>query len=132
MAYPRLVEEWLEGWNAHDPERATAHFADDAEFVSPSVVAMGLGADGVLRGRAAIAAQAAAAFARYPRLRFEMDSVLEDGARLVLFYRKYGVFAADPGLTVEVFEIAGDRIRRSVVYWGVEEVSGRFVPRPRS
>lgn len=128
MAYPPIVEEWLAGWNAHDPARAAAHFTEDAEFVSPSVVAMGFDPHGVLRGRAAIRAQAEAAFARYPALRFEMEAVLECGSRLVLLYRKHGVFAASPGLTVEIFEVEGGLIRRSTVYWGVEEVAARFAP----
>ena len=128
MAYPRIVEEWLAGWNAHDPVRAAAHFAEDAEFVSPSVVAMGFDPGGVLRGRPAIQAQAEAAFRRYPALHFEMEAVLECGNRLVLLYRKHGVFAVTPGLTVEIFEVEGDRIRRSTVYWGVEEVAARFRP----
>ena len=125
MSYPAIVTEWLDGWNAHDPERAAAHFAEDAEFTSPSVVAMGFG-DGTLRGRAAIAAQAKAAFERYPNLRFEIERVLTDGNRLILLYRKHGVFAERPGLTVEIFEVAGGKIARSTVYWGVEEVAARF------
>jgi hypothetical protein len=129
MAHHPMVEEWLAGWNAHDPVRAAAHFAEDAEFVSPSVVAMGFAPDGVLRGRAAIAAQAAAAFARYPGLRFEVEAVLEHGNHLVVLYRKHGVFAEHPGLTVEIFELAGGSIRRSTVYWGVQEVAARFGPR---
>ena len=127
MAYPRIVEEWLAAWNAHDVEGVGAHFAEDAEFVSPSVLAMGFDPRGVLRGRAAIAAQAKAAFARYPNLRFEVETVLEYGDHHVLvLYRKHGVFAEHPGLTVEVFEVAGGLIRRSTVYWGVEEVAARF------
>jgi uncharacterized protein (TIGR02246 family) len=128
MSYPPIVTEWLDGWNAHDPERAAAHFAEDAVFTSPSVVAMGFG-DGTLRGRAAIAAQAAAAFQRYPKLRFEIERVLEDGNRLVLLYRKHGVFAEHPGLTVEIFEVADGKIARSTVYWGVDEVAARFAGR---
>ena len=129
MTRPRIVEEWLAGWNAQDVERATAHFAADAEFVSPSVVAMGFDPMGVLRGRPAIAAQAAAAFRRYPALRFEIVSVLEDGPRIVVFYRKHGVFSATPGLTIEVFEVDQGEIKRSTVYWSVEEVAARFQPR---
>ena len=56
--------------------------------------------------------------------------MLEDGPRLVVFYHKHGVFSATPGLTVEVFETDAGKIRRSTVYWGVEEVAARFQPRP--
>jgi hypothetical protein len=125
MAYPAIVQEWLEGWNAHDVERATGHFSDDAVFTSPSVMAMGFG-DGVLRGRTAIARQAEAAFRKYPGLRFELVDVIERGARIVVFYRKCGMYSDTPGLTVEVFEVADGKIARSTVYWGVEEVAARF------
>jgi hypothetical protein len=130
MPYHPIVEEWLAGWNAHDPERATAHFTEDAEFVSPSVAAMGLDPRGILHGRTAIAAQARAAFARYPNLRFAIDTVLEWDHRLVLIYRKLNVFAEHAGSTIEVFEVHDGRIARSTVYWSVEEVTARFVTRP--
>ena len=84
-----------------------AHFAEDVECPSPSVLAMRCDPRGVLRGRAAIAARAAQAFARYPRLRFVIETVLERGHRVLVFYRKYGVFAEPPGPTVEVFAVDG-------------------------
>jgi uncharacterized protein (TIGR02246 family) len=126
MEYPAIVREWVDGWNAHDVERATEHFTEDAVFTSPSVVAMGFG-DGVLRGRAAIARQAEAAFRKYPGLRFEIVDVIERRERIVVFYRKWGMYSERPGLTVEVFEVADGKIARSTVYWGVEEVAARFV-----
>ena len=49
--------------------------------------------------------------------------------RLVLreiLYRKLNVFSTEPGLTIEIFDLAGDQICRSTVYWGVEEVAARF------
>jgi hypothetical protein len=58
-----------------------------------------------------------------------MERVLEDRSRIVMLYRKHGAFAAEPGLTVEVFDLAGDQVRASTVYWGVEEVAARFRPR---
>jgi hypothetical protein len=68
MPFPAIVQEWADGWNAHHVGGATDHFAEDVVFTSPSVLAMGFGG-GVLRGRAAIARQAEAAFRRYPELR---------------------------------------------------------------
>jgi ketosteroid isomerase-like protein len=30
-----VAKEWLDGWNAHDPERVVAHFTDDVIVRSP-------------------------------------------------------------------------------------------------
>jgi len=128
MPHEKIVADWLMGWNSKDLEAATVHFAEDAVFSSPSVLALGLDPSGRIRGKAAIRALTAAAFERFPRLRFEIDSVLELGDRLLILYRKLNVFSADPSLTVEIFELEGDRIRQSTVYWGVEEVAARFRP----
>jgi hypothetical protein len=43
-----------------------------------------------------------------------------------VIYRKLGVFADQPGLTVEIFETSDGIIHRTVVYWSVEEVVSRF------
>jgi ketosteroid isomerase-like protein len=50
MAYPRLVADWLAGWNAKDLALAMRHFAEDAVFSSPSVLALGADPSGRLRG----------------------------------------------------------------------------------
>jgi hypothetical protein len=129
MPHSEIVANWLAGWNGKHLELAMRHFAEDAVFSSPSVLALGADASGELHGRAAITALTAAAFARFPILRFEMESVIEKDDRIVMLYRKHGVFAAQAGLTVEIFDVAGGKITRSTVYWGVEEVAARFRPR---
>lgn len=128
MSYPAIVADWLAGWNGKDLTLAMRHFAEDAVFSSPSVLALGADPSGRLRGRDAIAALTTAAFARFPALRFEMESVIEENDRIVVLYRKHGVFTGEPGLTVEVFDLAAGEIVRSTVYWGVEEVAARFRP----
>jgi ketosteroid isomerase-like protein len=34
--------EWLDAWNAHNPERVVAHFADDVVIFSPVDVCTGV------------------------------------------------------------------------------------------
>jgi hypothetical protein len=126
MAHEKIVGDWLRGWNTKDLEAATIHFTDDAVFSSPSVLALGLDPSGRIRGKAAICALTAAAFERFPQLRFEIDTVLEHADRILILYRKLNVFSADPGLTMEIFDLEGERIRKSTVYWGVEEVAAGF------
>ena len=45
---------------------------------------------------------------------------------MIVIYRKLGVFAELPGLTVEIFETSDGLIHRTVVYWGLEEIASRF------
>ena len=122
----RFVQEWLEGWNGRDLDRIMRHYAEDATFQSPSVLSMMPGTDGMLRGRAAIRELYALALERFPNLRFELEEIVERPSGVMLLYYKRGVFSAEPGLTVEVFELEGGLVRRNVVYWGAEEVRSRF------
>jgi ketosteroid isomerase-like protein len=47
-------QSWLDAWNRHDLDGIVAHYADDIEFVSQSVVDLGMGAAGSLRGKQAL------------------------------------------------------------------------------
>lgn len=129
MTTARFLQEWLEGWNTHDLDRIMAHYAADAVFESPSVLALGAGSDGTVRGREAIRALYARALARFPALRFEMEDAIERPWGLLVLYRKRGGFVDAPGLTTELFYLQDGLVRRNVVHWGVEEVAGRFQPR---
>ena len=126
MSHFRFVQDWLEGWNSRDPNRIMAHYADDAVFQSPSVLALGGSTDGVVRGKKEITDFTRRAFERFPKLRFEVEDVIERPQGVIVIYRKLGVFADRPGLTVEVFEFEKDLVNRNVVYWGAEEVACRF------
>jgi len=110
----------------HAIDRFMHHYAKTAVFQSPSVLVLRPGGDGCVRGRAAIRGLYADALARFPRLRFELEDVIERPYGVIVVYRKLGVFAERPGLTVEVFETTDGLVTRNVVYWGVEEVASRF------
>jgi len=122
----RFVQDWLEGWNARDLDRIMVHYGEAAVFQSPSVLALGAGGDGTVRGRAAIRELYRRGLERFPRLRFELEEVIDRPYGVIVIYRKLGVFAERPGLTVEVFEMADGLVQRNTVYWGVEEVMSRW------
>ena len=126
MLHFRFVQDWLEGWNSRSPARIMAHYADDAVFQSPSVLALGGSSAGIVRGKREITEFTRRAFERFPKLRFEVEDVTERPHRVIVIYRKLGVFADDPGFTVEVFEFENDLVKRNVVYWSAEEVASRF------
>ena len=77
MSHFRLVQDWLEGWNSRNPDRIMAHYAEDAVFQSPSVLALGGSGDGVVRGKKEITEFTRRAFERFPKLRFEVEDVIE-------------------------------------------------------
>jgi len=122
----RFVQDWLEGWNARDLDRIMVHYGEAAVFQSPSVLALGAGGDGTVRGRAAIRELYRRGLERFQRLRFELEEVIDRPYGVIVIYRKLGVFAERPGLTVEVFEMADGLVQRNTVYWGVEEVMSRW------
>ena len=126
MSHFRFVQDWLEGWKSREPNRVMAHYADDAIFQSPSVLALGGSSDGIVRGRREITAFNRGAIERFPNLRFEVEDVIERPQGVVVIYRKHGVFTANPGLTVEVFEFENGLVKRNIVYWSAEEVARRF------
>src|SRR5438876_2259286 len=119
---------WRAGtsWNSRNPDRIMAHYAEDAVFQSPSVLALGGSSDGIVRGKREITEFTRRAFERFPKLRFEVEDMIERPHRVIVIYRKLGVFADDPGFTVEVFEFENDLVKRNVVYWSAEEVASRF------
>ncbi|HJQ84678.1 MAG TPA: nuclear transport factor 2 family protein [Candidatus Binatia bacterium] len=126
MAHARLVQDWVEGWNGRDLDRVMSHYAEDAIFQSPTVLLFAPQAGGTIRGRDAIRRLYETGLARHPRLRFELEDVIERPGGVLVVYRKLNVFSDAPGLTVETFETEGGLVRRNVVYWGMEEVASRF------
>ena len=46
-----VAHEWLDAWNAHDPERVIAHFAKDVIVVSPLLEQLRPQSKGVISGK---------------------------------------------------------------------------------
>ena len=79
--------EWLEAWNSHDLPRILSHYRDDFEMSSPLIVERGKSADGVLRGKVAIADYWKIGLAAQPPLRFELIEVFRGAEMICLLYR---------------------------------------------
>jgi ketosteroid isomerase-like protein len=131
MSHARLLQDWLEGWNTRDLDQLMSHYAEDAVFISPSVLVTHPDSDGVLRGKSVIRDRYKLLLERHPNLRFELDEVINRPYGLIVIYRKLGVFAERPGLTVEAFELPDRLIKRNIVYWSLEEIASQFSLRKR-
>ena len=79
--------EWLEAWNSHDLPRILSHYRDDFEMSSPLIIERGKSADGVLRGKVAIADYWKIGLAAQPPLRFELIEVFRGAEMICLLYR---------------------------------------------
>jgi hypothetical protein len=126
VTHARLVQDWLAGRNMHNLDLLMSHYADDAVFMSPAVLVAQPGSNGRASGKAAIRELYRRRLERSPTLRFEVEDVIERPYGVIVIYRKVGVVAEQPGLTVEIFETSDGLIHRNVVYWGLEEVASRF------
>src|SRR5215475_10610509 len=62
------------------------------------------GANRRASGTATIRARYQRRLERSPKLRFAVEDVIDRPYAVIVIYRKLGVFAEQPGLTVEIFE----------------------------
>ncbi len=103
------AQEWLEAWNAHDPDRVVAHFAADVVVSSPVAAQLRPESNGVLRGKQAVLSYYRDGLAASPDLEFTLIEVCigVDGFTIVYRNQRGGVVAEtltvrDGGLASEV------------------------------
>ncbi len=122
-ALPPPLDEVLAAWNAHDPQRLAALYAEDA------VVEVRIASNQVFHGPEQVAAWAAGNFAAVPDLRFEIGRVLVAGDRVALEWVYTGTYTGQlPGLPpgagqairvpgATVFELRDGKIVRETLYY---------------
>jgi hypothetical protein len=82
-----LAHEWLDAWNAHDPDCVVAHFADDVVVRSPVADQLRPGSGGVLRGKEAVLAYYRDGLAAVPDLHFTLVDVCVGVDDVTIVYR---------------------------------------------
>jgi hypothetical protein len=102
----RFVDDWVQGWNAHDVERVLSHFVDDAVFTSPVAAQLLENHDGVIRGKAALRDYWTQGLRRIPDLQFTVLGVYIGVDTLVINYRNQ-----KGGLVNEVLIFEGPLVR---------------------
>jgi hypothetical protein len=83
------AREWLDAWNAHDPERVVAHFADDVVVYSPLAEQLRPESNGVLHGKEAVLSYYRDGLAASPGLRFTLVDVCTGVDGITIVYRNH-------------------------------------------
>ena len=112
-----IAERWLACFDARDLDGLLALYADDAVHSSPKIRALHPDTGGVLRGKPALRAWWADAYARLPGLRYVATALTAEGDRVVMEYTRR--VPGEPDMPIaEVLEVAGGKIVASRVFHG--------------
>jgi SnoaL-like protein len=100
-----IAHEWLDAWNAHDPDRVVAHFAENVLVVSPLLEQLRPKSKGVIEGKREVLEYYREGLAAAGDLRFELVEVCTGVAEVVIIYRNHrGI------LVTEWLEFDGDEV----------------------
>jgi ketosteroid isomerase-like protein len=112
-----IAERWLDCFARHDLDNLLALYADDAVHTSPKIRVRHPETGGLLRGKPALRAWWADAFARIPELGYQLRSLTADSDRVFMEYVRHA--PGDPDLPVaEVLDVRDGKIVASRVYHG--------------
>jgi ketosteroid isomerase-like protein len=112
-----IARRWLDCFARHDLEGLLALYADDAVHTSPKIRVRHPETGGVLRGKPALRAWWADAFARIPELGYELRTLTADEHRVFMEYVRHA--PGDDDLPVaEVLDVAAGVIVASRVFHG--------------
>jgi hypothetical protein len=96
IALKQAATQWIEDWNSRDLDKIMAHYADDVEFHSPSVVDRWGRQDGILKGKAALRDHFKKGLDLPPDSPFQLIDILAgvDGM-MVVYQQANGTIVAD-------------------------------------
>jgi ketosteroid isomerase-like protein len=83
----KVAEHWCDAWNRRDLDAIMTHYAEDAEFSSPTVIKRWGIADGWLRGKDKLRENFAVGI-KAPGLRFDLVEVLTGANTMCIIYRR--------------------------------------------
>lgn len=91
-----FAEKYYAAWNARDLDGILALYAEDIEYSSPYIAALGFSHDGVIHGKAMLRAYFERALERAPQLVFKPEALLVGARGHTLIYRNHrGDMAAE-------------------------------------
>ena len=94
------AQEWLDAWNAHDPERVVAHFTDDVVIHSPVAGQLRPGSNGVLHGKDEVLSYYRDGLAESSDLRFSLIEVCTGVDDITIVYRDHRDILVTEALTL--------------------------------
>jgi len=95
-----VAQEWLDAWNAHDPERVVAHFTDDVVVYSPLAGQLRPGSNGLLQGKNDVLSYYRDGLAASPGLRFSLIEVCTGVDDITIVYRNHRDAVVTEALTL--------------------------------
>jgi ketosteroid isomerase-like protein len=108
-----FARRYYAAWNARDLDAILALYADDIEFSSPYIAALGFSPDGVIHGKAMLRAYFERALDRAPALTFQPEALCVGARGHTLIYRNHrGERAAE----VHELDAAGLVVRADATY----------------
>jgi ketosteroid isomerase-like protein len=84
-----FARRYYAAWNARNVEAIMALYAEDIEFSSPYITALGFSMDGVIHGKAVLRAYVEKALERAPQLTFKPEGLLVGARGHTLIYRNH-------------------------------------------
>jgi steroid delta-isomerase len=118
-AMMRFAEAWVSAWNRRDVDAVLAHYAEEAQFVSP--VASAVVGRSVLRNKQELAAYWRGALARIATLEFRLDHAAWDERRreLVVVYEANLDGERKRACEIMRFDPAGRQVGGEALYGAV-------------
>lgn len=84
-----FARRYYEAWNSHDLEAILALYADDIEFSSPYIAALGFSPDGVIHGKQLLRLYIEKALERAPLMSFTPEALYVGARGHTLIYRNH-------------------------------------------
>ncbi|MCC6787983.1 MAG: nuclear transport factor 2 family protein [Hyphomonadaceae bacterium] len=84
-----FAKRYYEAWNKRDLDAICALYADDIEFSSPYIAALGFSPDGVIHGKDLLRLYFEKALERAPQLTFTPEDLLVGARGHTLIYRNH-------------------------------------------
>lgn len=121
----RVVEAWVDAFNARDLEAILALYADDIVTETPLLLRLGRDGEPRLAGKAALRDYFGRALAAAGPIHFTPRHLAIDGDVALLEYDREAPHGGHPGV-VERFVVRGGRIAETRVFWSADKIRGTF------
>lgn len=108
-----FANRYYAAWNARDLDAIVALYADDVEFSSPYIAALGFSYDGVIQGKPMLRAYVERALERAPALTFTPEALFVGARGHALIYRNH---RGERVVEVHELDSAGLVVRADAIY----------------